>query len=364
MELGANRFLSFFGESTRRLLESRAQIRDLPDGTLLFEEGAPSDCVYLVLEGEIALFKRPSAEREQLLAKVGPGDYFGEVGILDDAGRSTGARAAGTTRVAVVPRDAVQEALHAEPPQVTIHLFRRILEYLRTTNDRFIGAVVRKEKMQFIGEMAGAIIHDFKSPMTGILMASQFIAKQVDDPQVRRWCELIEQQINRMIAMAQELLDYSRGSPSLDRKPTRVSDLIASFESLNGDFISKSGAMLRTIPIEAEIKIDSGRMLRVLQNLVGNAVDAFADKTGGIVEIICQSAEGGVWIMVRDNGPGIPEKIREHLFEPFITHGKAHGTGLGTAIAKSIVEAHGGQLSFQTETGKGTIFYIWLPGAA
>lgn len=361
MELRENRFLSFFGESARRTLESRAVIHELADGTLLFEEGDPPDCVYLVLGGEIALIKRPTAEKEQILAKVAAGDYFGEVGILDNAGRSTGARASGPTRVAAINRGTVEEALHAEPPQVTIRLFRRILEYLRSTNDRFIGELVRKEKMQFIGEMAGAIIHDFKSPMTGILIAAQFIAKQSQDAQVRRWCDLIEQQINRMIAMAHELLDYSRGSPSLERKPTRLAELVERFKDLNGDFIQKSGATLHTYPIDAVVNLDANRMLRVLQNLVGNAVDAFGDKPGGIVEIICQQADGGVWLMVRDNGPGIPEKIRERLFEPFITHGKTHGTGLGTAIAKSIIEAHGGQLSFQTETGKGTIFYVWLP---
>lgn len=363
MDLSSNRFLSFFSDATRRLLEEEALTEELPEGALLFEEGAPSDCVYLVLDGEIALFKRSDAQKEQLLTKVGPGDYFGEVGILDDAGRSTGARAAAPTRIARIPRDAVQRALHAEPPQVTISLFRRVLEYLRTTNDRFIRELVRKEKMQFIGEMAGAIIHDFKSPMTGILMATQFIAKQSEKPQVSKWCDLIEQQIGRMIAMAQELLDYSRGTPSLDRKPVSTGDLLSRFESLNGDFIRKSGATLRTYPIEGTLHVDMNRMLRVLQNLVGNAVDALAGDPAGAIDIICQAADGGVWIAVRDNGPGIPENIRDHLFEPFITHGKPHGTGLGTAIAKSIVEAHGGRLTFQTETGKGTIFYVWLPNA-
>jgi len=362
MDLQANRFFSFFGESTRRALIENTTIKELSEGALLFEEGAPSDCCYLILDGEIALFKRPDKRREQLLAKVESGDYFGEIGILDDAGRSAGARAATAARVAIIPRDVIQRALHAEPPQVTIALFRRVLEYLRTTNDRFIGEVVRKEKMQFIGEMAGAIIHDFKSPMTGILMAAQFIAKQSEDPQISKWCDLIEQQIGRMIAMAQELLEYSRGMPSLDRKPVAIAEMLTRFESLNGDFIRKSGTILRTHPIDATVNIDLGRMLRVLQNLVGNAVDAFAGNPGGVVEIRCQAAEGGLWVMVSDNGPGIPETIRDRLFEPFITHGKSHGTGLGTAIAKSIIEAHGGQLSFQTETGKGTIFYIWLPG--
>ena len=65
---------------------------------------------------------------------------------------------------------------------------------------------------------------------------------------------------------------------------------------------------------------------------------------------------------LRDEGPGIPEAIRERLFEPFVTHGKAHGTGLGMPIVRGIVEAHRGTIRFETETGEGTTFFIELPG--
>ena len=62
-----------------------------------------------------------------------------------------------------------------------------------------------------------------------------------------------------------------------------------------------------------------------------------------------------------DNGPGIPESIRATLFEPFVTHGKSDGTGLGMAIVKKIIDAHGGTITFDTEEGKGTSFNVHLP---
>jgi signal transduction histidine kinase len=71
--------------------------------------------------------------------------------------------------------------------------------------------------------------------------------------------------------------------------------------------------------------------------------------------------EAWIQIKIRDNGPGIPEVIRDRLFEAFVTHGKHSGTGLGTAIAKSIIDAHGGQISFQSNCQEGTTFYIRLP---
>jgi signal transduction histidine kinase len=66
-------------------------------------------------------------------------------------------------------------------------------------------------------------------------------------------------------------------------------------------------------------------------------------------------------IVISDNGKGIPEQIRNTLFEPFVTFGKTRGTGLGTAIVKSIVEAHHGRIRFETVTDKGTSFFITLP---
>ena len=64
---------------------------------------------------------------------------------------------------------------------------------------------------------------------------------------------------------------------------------------------------------------------------------------------------------MEDNAGGRPEPIRERFFEPFVSHGKKEGTGLGTAIVRSIIEAHGGSINFRTETGRGTIFTINLP---
>jgi signal transduction histidine kinase len=93
---------------------------------------------------------------------------------------------------------------------------------------------------------------------------------------------------------------------------------------------------------------------------VGNAVEAFKG-CGGRVELTTWANDQEVQIQIRDNGPGIPEAIRDRLFEAFVTYGKHSGTGLGTAIAKSIIDAHGGQISFQSSYQEGTTFYIRLP---
>lgn len=114
---------------------------------------------------------------------------------------------------------------------------------------------------------------------------------------------------------------------------------------------------------EVIVEADENKILRVLQNLVGNAVEALGGR-GGRVEIAVTQSEEWVEIKIYDNGPGIPEAIKEKLFEPFVTYGKRTGTGLGTAIAKSIVNAHQGEITYESEDQKGTTFYIKLPKIA
>jgi signal transduction histidine kinase len=100
---------------------------------------------------------------------------------------------------------------------------------------------------------------------------------------------------------------------------------------------------------------------RVLQNLLTNARDAMP--SGGRVTIGVSCDEASVSIEVIDNGAGIPEEIRDRLFNPFVSQGKSEGTGLGLAIVKQIVDSHGGSVSFVTEECVGTTFTLTFPRA-
>jgi signal transduction histidine kinase len=107
--------------------------------------------------------------------------------------------------------------------------------------------------------------------------------------------------------------------------------------------------------------IDHDRMIRVLQNLLNNSVEALAATQGGKIVFAARRNGGMCELTVRDNGPGIPRVIWGTMFQPFTTHGKKGGTGLGLAIAKGVVEAHGGKITFESAKGAGTTFRIRLP---
>jgi signal transduction histidine kinase len=109
------------------------------------------------------------------------------------------------------------------------------------------------------------------------------------------------------------------------------------------------------------VQADATKLLRVLQNLVTNAIEAIHQtKQRGHIKVSVTDDDDYAVFLVTDNGPGIPVQIQEKFFDPFITYGKSEGTGLGSAIIKSIVDAHRGSIEFKTGA-TGTTFTIRIP---
>jgi signal transduction histidine kinase len=105
---------------------------------------------------------------------------------------------------------------------------------------------------------------------------------------------------------------------------------------------------------------DPRKLERVLYNLLLNACEAVAPE-GGRIHVGMNQVQGGVEIRVSDNGRGIPEKIRGQLFEPFVSHGKENGTGLGLTVVQKIIQDHGGDVIVEKTSAQGTVFRLLLP---
>src|SRR5206468_2332195 len=103
--------------------------------------------------------------------------------------------------------------------------------------------------------------------------------------------------------------------------------LMEKFVFLHQDYLRQQKVELELKPLDVAVKADSDKLLRVLQNLVYNAAEAFKEG-GGRITVSGRVSDGEVEICVRDNGPGIPDDIKDNLFEPFVTAGKKGGTGL------------------------------------
>ena len=341
-------------------LVSAANIEHYPPDTIIFEQGSPSEGLDLVLEGEVAFCKLMDDEKSRVVGYSKAGTFFGEIGLFTGQPRALRAESRGKVVIANIPRDVLLGFFQrTDGPFDSI--LQSIINHLNETTRHYMEDMLQQEKLSMVGTMMNTIIHDFKNPFCLISLGAQLMAQMHTDERSQKLCRNIDAQITRMVEMAEELNAFSRGDQNLHIALIYLQQMIDRFEELNFPYFQNE-----KIPIEISlpnIVIDGeeNKLLRILQNLVGNAIDAFGEESGKITISGEVKDDGFLHMIIADNGNGIPEEIQARFFEPFVTFGKSKGTGLGTAIVKSVVVAHGESIHFETEPGQGTTFFITLP---
>lgn len=230
-------------------------------------------------------------------------------------------------------------------------------------NSRLVEERVRAERTLAIGQMARAVVHDLRSPLSSIRGLAELLHERApqDDPS-RPHLATIMAEADRLTGITGDLLQFSRQAPPLSRAPACLADLVRQTLKPLQERLQRARVTLSLgLDENARASVDAQRMLRVLHNLVANSLDAM--RAGGLLDIRCRSADGSCRLSVRDSGCGMTEEVRRRAFEPFFTHGKARGTGLGMTIVQKIVEEHGGTIEMESAPGKGTTVTLVLPAA-
>lgn len=229
--------------------------------------------------------------------------------------------------------------------------------------ERAHATALSAERLAAIGKLATGIIHDFKNPMAVIRGTVDLIrARDKENEKLARYCTTVHEQVDRMVDLTRDVLDYSRGESRLALSETPLSEYFDSIKSFHEAPYKLAGIELTLHgPADLAARIDRNRFRRVIDNILNNAREAL--KPGDHVRVSWRLSAEHLAIELADNGPGIPEQIKTTLFEPFVTSNKEGGTGLGLAIAKKIVEDHGGVMRVESARQRGTTFVIELPAS-
>jgi signal transduction histidine kinase len=218
-------------------------------------------------------------------------------------------------------------------------------------------ALQSRARLAALGTAIAKINHDLRN----ILTTAQLVADTVsnsDDPKVKRAAPTLLGALDRAVKLCSQTLTFAHdGTP-----PPRYSrfDLWAQVNEVAADIVETND---REITIENqvaqpfEIEADREQLFRVLMNLALNACEAGADK----VTIAAWTESDKSRIVIADNGPGLPEKVRDKLFQPFAGSGRAGGTGLGLPIARDLMRGHGGDIALAETGAHGTVFHLHLP---
>lgn len=343
-------------------LEASGQVREFRAGQVIFSAGETGDGFYLIESGQVDIAAALVGGDLRQLATIGPGDFFGEMAVLDDAPRSATAMAARDTRTYFLGREQLLSLL-AERPTLALSLIRKFSARMRALNNKYVDEIIQAERLATVGRFASTIVHDFKNPLATIALAAELAGANETSPALRQRAQIqIERQITRMSNMLTELIEFTRSS---DRRPPPAPVDFAAFitpvlAELADELVAREIVLeVPTPPPAVELRIDPTRLSRVLFNLVGNAVDVLPRGGRIIVRFALESAK--LRFDVEDTGPGIAPAIALQLFQPFATHGKAHGTGLGLSICKKIVEDHAGRIWVTSPPGRGATFSVSLP---
>ena len=227
-------------------------------------------------------------------------------------------------------------------------------------NARLAQEMINNERLSAVGRMASTIIHDIKNPMGTLRVYAQVMKKKSGNEEAAKLADEMIHQVDRFVNMAQEILDFSRGVSATNIEETEfgevMEDVLAFIEK---DLTKRNIKVEKILNFQGKVKVDQDKIVRVFYNIASNAADAMP--TGGMLTVTTEEAGGMVKVDFKDTGTGMPEEVKRKIFEPFVTYGKKHGTGLGMAIVKKVMDDHKGKIEIETEMGKGTTIRLLFP---
>lgn len=219
-------------------------------------------------------------------------------------------------------------------------------------------------------ELISAISHEVRTPLACVLgYASLLQTRPVDDETRKQYLAIIADEARRLEALVDELVDAKRieeGRLLLEEEPFDLGELLEeqvhSFDGRSERHAIRITSPKQPLPVNA----DRNRLAQVIANLLSNAVKYSPE--GGPVEISATRSDGRVRVAVRDHGIGIPDEHRKRIFTKFFRGGadarEIGGMGLGLAVSREIVEAHGGRMGFESAVGEWSAFWFELPAGS
>ena len=262
----------------------------------------------------------------------------------------------------------------AQQSQHQTHLYRELAERLAETNRRLEQAQAearRSERLAALGQLSAGLAHEIRNPLGVIKGSAEMLTQklQASDELARELAGYISTEVNRLGALVTEFLDFAR---PLHAQP-HPADLIALLDRVLQIVASRFAAQPETgklVRVERHyanglplVPLDESLCEQAFLNLVQNAYEAMEDH-GGVLTVEVQAAtkddRQGVELRLRDTGTGVPEELREEIFNPFVTTKKT-GVGLGLSIVSKIVDGHQGSIHVEDAPEGGAVFRVFFP---
>jgi signal transduction histidine kinase len=226
--------------------------------------------------------------------------------------------------------------------------------------------LARSERLRALGQMAAGVSHDVKNLLNAVslhLQLAQRASAKGDKEQIDTGLAAIKDAVVRGVDVLERLRHFSRQTPDTKAVPVDLSACAREAVMLaKPRLVSREGRLCRVreeYGVPPIVAAEPSEIVSAILNLLANAGDALSE--GGIITVQTGEADGGGWVSVSDDGPGMSAETKARVFEPFFTTKGEQGTGLGLAMVYAAAKRHRGTVSLESEPGQGASFKLWFP---
>jgi len=334
-----------------------AAARDVPDAVRQWS--GESDAIGSELGTELLKLARTRFARDVALPLVSTGGLFGALVLFfEKEGGATERKmhiAQGLADLAAVALGRAAQIARLAQANAELRASREVL--------------ARTEKLRALGQMAAGLSHDLKNILNPLSMHAQIVERSIrkgDTEQALATVAESKAVIRRGVETLDRLRVFSRQSPGAKAERVDLGVLAREAEAIaRPRMAARAGALCRIVEELAPVPPVVARgdeLVAAVVNLLVNAIDAMP--SGGTITLRTCEQDGGVALVVADDGPGMTPEVQAKVFEPFFTTKGDEGTGLGLAMVFATMQRYGGHVSLETAPGKGAVFTLWLPRAA
>jgi two-component system NtrC family sensor kinase len=355
----ANEFLT-------NLIESSVDgiiVTDMKGNILIFNKGAENILGYNAEEvvGQMNIQSiYPPGVGKEVMEKLKSPDYGG-VGKLTSFPiahlRKDGELLEGDLSASLIYDESGKEI-------ASVGIFKDLRERLRIERElrEMQQALLQSEKLAAMGRLTSQIAHELNNPIYGIMNTLELLKTEIPpESKRRRILELSLSEIQRLAEMLRNMLSFSKPEEE-KRRPVKINELVEGILLVMERQMRESNIKVETYFDETlpEVMASTNQMRQVMLNLLKNAKEAMPK--GGNLTVRTSREDHKVVVAIQDTGVGIPEELRDKIFEAFFTtKQKVKGVGLGLSVCYGIIKDHGGEIRVESEVDKGTTFTILLP---
>lgn len=218
---------------------------------------------------------------------------------------------------------------------------------------------MKADRLSAIGNMMSTIVHDLRTPMNNIYGFVDLMLEEDERATRAEFADIVNEQIKILTNMTTDVLDFAKGKTTILPHKHPVDQLIKDFTKFfEKDVIKRGFKFESAVNVSSMVYVDPEKIIRVFMNIMKNALEAM--EKGGTFRIEAGQSDGEIKFSLSDTGGGIPEEIKDKLFDSFVTSGKEGGTGLGLAIVKKVIDEHKGRIEVESQKGVGTTFNIYF----